>query len=168
MKRKNLIWIIPAAILGMALFAYLGGQIVMRLWNWLLPALFGIRMITFWQALGVLILCRILFGGLSHGGHGSKSRGRAVDRVADRVAERWDRMTPEELKALLAARKKYRVAEGELLAVPEPKAAGLCVLVLKLPDHPLAVTVLNFGAGTSAGGAAVSAWSSFSAHCSKR
>ena len=46
---------------------------------------------------------------------------------------------------MLAARKKYRVAEGELLAVPEPKAAGLCVLVLKLPDHPLAVTVLNFG-----------------------
>jgi trehalose synthase len=49
------------------------------------------------------------------------------------------------LKDMLAARRKYRVAEGELLAVPEPKAAGLCVLVLKLPDHPLAVTVLNFG-----------------------
>lgn len=49
------------------------------------------------------------------------------------------------LKAMLAARLKYRVHEGELLAVPEPKAAGLCVLVLKLPDHPLAVTVLNFG-----------------------
>ena len=49
------------------------------------------------------------------------------------------------LKGLLAARRKYRLAEGELLAVPEPKAAGLCVLVLKLPDHPVAVTVLNFG-----------------------
>jgi trehalose synthase len=50
-----------------------------------------------------------------------------------------------QLKVMLAARKKYRVAEGELLAAPEPKATGLCVLVLKLPDHPLAVTVLNFG-----------------------
>src|SRR5439155_16393008 len=49
------------------------------------------------------------------------------------------------LKAVLAARRKYRIAEGELLAVPEPRAAGLCVLVLKLPDYPLAVTVLNFG-----------------------
>lgn len=49
------------------------------------------------------------------------------------------------LKVMLAARKKYRVAEGELLAVPEPKAAGLCVLVLKLPDSAPAVTVLNFG-----------------------
>jgi maltose alpha-D-glucosyltransferase/alpha-amylase len=49
------------------------------------------------------------------------------------------------LKALLAARKEYRVAEGELLSVPEPKTAGLCVLVVRLPDHPLAVAVLNFG-----------------------
>lgn len=48
------------------------------------------------------------------------------------------------LKSMLAARRKYRVAEGELLAVPESKTPGLCVLVLKLPDHPLAVTVLNF------------------------
>jgi maltose alpha-D-glucosyltransferase/alpha-amylase len=49
------------------------------------------------------------------------------------------------LRAMLAARRKYRVAEGELLAAPETKPAGLCVLVLKLPDCPLAVTVLNFG-----------------------
>lgn len=50
-----------------------------------------------------------------------------------------------QLKGLLAARKKYRVAEGKLLAVPEPSVPGLCVLVMKLPDHPAAVTVLNFG-----------------------
>ncbi len=49
------------------------------------------------------------------------------------------------LKALLAARRQYRLAEAELLAVPEPRAAGLCALVLKLPDGSLAVTVLNFG-----------------------
>ena len=45
--------------------------------------------ITFWQALGMLALCRILFGGLGgHGGHRSKFRRR--------MAERWDAMTPEE------------------------------------------------------------------------
>jgi maltose alpha-D-glucosyltransferase/alpha-amylase len=49
------------------------------------------------------------------------------------------------LKRLLAARKEFRLAEGELVTVPEPKSAGVCVLVLKLPDHPAAVTVLNFG-----------------------
>ncbi|HTK77664.1 MAG TPA: hypothetical protein VL371_20530, partial [Gemmataceae bacterium] len=49
------------------------------------------------------------------------------------------------LKSMLAARRQYRVAEGELLALPEPKSPGVCALILKLPDHPLAVTVLNFG-----------------------
>jgi trehalose synthase len=49
------------------------------------------------------------------------------------------------LKAVLAARRRYKLAEGELLAAPEPREPGLCVLVLRLPDHPLAVTVLNFG-----------------------
>ncbi|MFO0927365.1 MAG: hypothetical protein U0736_10040 [Gemmataceae bacterium] len=63
--------------------------------------------------------------------------------------------TPEsfasQLKTLLAARRQYRVAEGILLAVPEPRTAGVCVLVLRLPDHPLAVTVLNFGRGGGRG-----------------
>src|SRR5262249_60372870 len=39
------------------------GFVVMILWNWLMPALFGWRVINFWQALGLLVLCRILFGG---------------------------------------------------------------------------------------------------------
>ena len=89
MRRKNLIWIAPLAILAMALFAYIGGEIVMHLWNWLLPPLFGWRQITFWQALGILALCRILFGGL--GGHGfDRSKFRR------RMAERWEHMTPEQ------------------------------------------------------------------------
>src|ERR1700724_3647659 len=50
-----------------------------------------------------------------------------------------------QLKRLLAARRKHRIAEGELVAAPEPKQSALCVLVLKLPDHSPAVTVLNFG-----------------------
>jgi trehalose synthase len=50
-----------------------------------------------------------------------------------------------QLRVVPATRKKYRVDEGELLAVPEPKTPGLCVLVLKLPDHPPAITLLNFG-----------------------
>ena len=62
-RRKKLIWIAPLAILGLALFIFVGGEIVMYLWNWLLPPLFGWRQISFWQALGILALCRILFGG---------------------------------------------------------------------------------------------------------
>ena len=38
------------------------------LWNWLLPPLFGVRQVTLWQALGLLALSRILFGGFGRGG----------------------------------------------------------------------------------------------------
>jgi hypothetical protein len=86
---KRLIFIAPLAILGMLLFIAIGGAVVMRLWNWLLPSLFGTREITFWQALGLLALCRILFGGF--GFHGS---GRSHWRR--HRAERWEHMTPEE------------------------------------------------------------------------
>ena len=59
--RKRWYFVVPAAIVGIALFMFLGGELVMRLWNWLLPGLFGWRLITFWQAIGILTLCRILF-----------------------------------------------------------------------------------------------------------
>jgi hypothetical protein len=61
--RWKWIFIAPAAILGMLLFAFIGGEIVKQLWNWLLPPLFGSPQVTVWQALGLLVLCRILFGG---------------------------------------------------------------------------------------------------------
>ena len=76
----------PPAI---ALFVFLGGEVVMHLWNWLLPALFGWRQITFWQAVGVLALSRILFG--SHG-----FRGNHRSNFRGRMSERWEQMTPEE------------------------------------------------------------------------
>ncbi len=97
--RRKWIFIVPAALLGMVLFTSIGGEVVHLLWNWLLPPLFGWRQITFWQALGLLALCRILFGGFGfHGGSRSNSaiRRRMADRMAERVAERWDHMSPEE------------------------------------------------------------------------
>jgi hypothetical protein len=88
-RLKRLIFIAPLAILGMLLFIFIGGEIVLHLWNWLLPPLFGFRLVTFWQALGLLVLCRILFGG--HGWRGSTR-----SNVRHRMAERWERMSPEE------------------------------------------------------------------------
>jgi hypothetical protein len=63
--------------------------VTMSLWNWLMPALFGLRAITFWQALGVLVLSRILLGGV---------RGRPGHSLhwRRRMHERWEQMTPEE------------------------------------------------------------------------
>jgi hypothetical protein len=97
--RRKWVFIAPLAILGMALFAFIGGEIVLQLWNWLLPPLFGWRQITFWQAFGLLALCRILFGGFRLGGHGSPRSNirRGIDeRVRQRMDERWGKMTPEE------------------------------------------------------------------------
>jgi hypothetical protein len=86
--RKKWFIFAPLAIIGFALFIAVGGQLVHLLWNWLLPPIFGWRQITFWQALGLLALCRILFGGL--GSHGPRSHMR------NRMRGRWNNMTPEE------------------------------------------------------------------------
>jgi hypothetical protein len=89
MKRK-LIFIIPAAIVGISLFVILGGEVVKLLWNWLLPPLFGWREITFGQGLGLLALCRILFGGFGMHGATRRSRMSAEERARfrQRVGER--------------------------------------------------------------------------------
>jgi hypothetical protein len=93
-RLKRLIWIAPAAIVGMAVFIAIGGGVVMLLWNWLAPALFGLRLVTFWQALGLLALCRILFGGfgLGGGGHRSNSRRRMAERCKPMTAEERERI----------------------------------------------------------------------------
>jgi hypothetical protein len=100
-RLTRLILIAPLAIVVMVIFAWIGGELVMHLWNWLAPALFGLRLITFWQALGLLALCRILFGGFGLGGgrHRNSRRrmeGRIRERMGERMDERWEQMTPEE------------------------------------------------------------------------
>jgi hypothetical protein len=73
MKRLWIALIAPPAIV---LFTWLFGELVMHLWNWLLPPIFGLHMITFWQALGLLLLSRILFGSWGAGGGNRGRRGR--------------------------------------------------------------------------------------------
>ena len=89
--RKKWIFFIPLAIVA---FIVLGGTAVMLLWNWLLPMLFGWKLITFWQAVGLLALCRILFG--RHGGGGF----RRLRERRMQMRERWEKMTPEEREKL--------------------------------------------------------------------
>ncbi len=57
-------------------FAILMGYGIMWLWNWLMPELFGFKLIGFWQAVGLLALARILFGGLGSGHSKGKYRKR--------------------------------------------------------------------------------------------
>jgi hypothetical protein len=93
MKRHRALKMIGIGILVVALFFVLG-YVVMALWNWLMPSLFGLHTITYWQAYGLLILSKILFGGLRGGGGGGRCHGRNDWR--GRMAERWEKMTPEE------------------------------------------------------------------------
>ena len=87
--RRRWIVLAPLVLLAFVLFIALGGEVVRQLWNWLMPAIFGWREITFWQALGLLALCRILFGGFGF-------RGSGRSHLRRRITERWEQMTPEE------------------------------------------------------------------------
>jgi hypothetical protein len=82
----------PLLLLGFVALAIAGGYVVSLLWNWLLPPIFGWRTITAWQGLGLLALCRILFGGFG-GGRGSHRGGWNRRNRADR--ERWHRKMAE-------------------------------------------------------------------------
>jgi len=88
MRRR---WIIRGLkfVLFAALFVAVFSFVVMSLWNWLTPSLFGWHVITFWQALGILVLTKILFGGFRCG-PGRHAYWR------QRMMERWEQMTPEE------------------------------------------------------------------------
>ncbi len=62
-KMETFIKLIGATIIGlliMILFAVLVGFPVMWLWNWLMPAIFGIVQIDIWEAIGLNLLCRLL------------------------------------------------------------------------------------------------------------
>jgi hypothetical protein len=56
------------------LFAFLFGLVVKVLWNWLMPAIFGLGMITFWQAFGIVLLAKLLFSGFTHSHRHDDSR----------------------------------------------------------------------------------------------
>lgn len=98
-KLSRLLLIAPLALLAMAIFITIGGGVVMLLWNWLAPLLFGLRELTFWQALGLLALCRILFGGFGGGGkrHSRSRMDRKIgERMREKISDRWEHLTPEE------------------------------------------------------------------------
>ena len=87
--RRKWIFIVPAAMAGMLLFGFVGGQVVKLLWNWLLPPLFDLRPVTFWQALGLLALCRILFGGHGFSRANSRRTPEERERMRRRLRERF-------------------------------------------------------------------------------
>ena len=77
------------------------GFATMHLWNWLMPAIFSLHAITFTQALGLVVLSKILFGGFHRHGGGRPGWKR-------HMAERWEHMTPEEREKFRAGMRGRR------------------------------------------------------------
>ena len=87
MKRHRFLRVLKIAVFA-TVAAGAASLLVMSLWNVLMPSIFAVRAISFWQALGLLVLSKILFGGFR--GHGGGGRWRR------RMMDRWEQMTPEE------------------------------------------------------------------------
>ena len=97
MRRNRFLHVLKVLVI-VAVAVTVFSFVTMHLWNWLMPAVFGFHAISWTQAIGLLVLSKILFGGFGRGRgcHGGR-RGWKRD-----IAERWMEMTPEERERLRA------------------------------------------------------------------
>jgi len=89
--RSKKAFFIPITVAGVFIFS----GAVMLLWNAVLPAaITGVHIITFWQAMGILVLSKIIFGGFKglHD-HGHEHHRRHMERD---LREKWMQMDPQE------------------------------------------------------------------------
>ncbi|WP_213805008.1 hypothetical protein [Granulicella sp. dw_53] len=91
------------------------GFVIQHLWNWLMPAIFGLRPITFTQALGLFLLSKILFGGFHR-----HSGGRGWRR---HMEERWSQMSPEERERFRSGMRGRRGCGFGSRSEPSPQQA---------------------------------------------
>jgi hypothetical protein len=75
-KGLRIAGLVVMGVIGAALFALVFGWLVMVLWNWLMPAVFHLGEITYWQAFGIMVLAKLLFGGIGAGRHGGPGHRR--------------------------------------------------------------------------------------------
>ncbi len=121
-------------LLFAVLFGALAGLAVMGLWNALLPELFGVPVIGFGQALGLLVLGRLLFGFRGPRGYGSWGHrggwggGPRHEHWREKLEERWKNLTPEQREQM---RQRWeskcggRRRPGEEPKPPEPTPTTL-------------------------------------------
>lgn len=97
---------IKLLLMGVALLAAVSAA-VMLLWNLLIPGIFGIAAINFWQALGLFVLARILFGGFRFRPH-HKMMHRGMGAMGENpIHEKWRNMTREQRKEFVEKRRKF-------------------------------------------------------------
>jgi len=106
MRRR--FWILKGVKIAVLIAFFIGviGWLFMQLWNWVVPGIFGFKPLDYWHALGLLVLCRILFGGRP-GFFGRRAHWR------HRMHSRWEHMTPEEREKLRSGMKSWcQFSEG--------------------------------------------------------
>ena len=95
--RRKWLYKAPGILLIVIAAVAVFGFVVQHLWNWLIPAIVGWHAINFWQAVGILLLSKILFGGF---------RGRGGMHWRHRMGERWEKMSPEEREKFTRAMRR--------------------------------------------------------------
>lgn len=89
---KKIIFI-PIFFIGMAALIT---WILMLLWNWLMPDIFALRLITFWESAGLLVMAKILFGGFHTGRKGCHKKGHEYGGWKQKFKRKWAGMSDEE------------------------------------------------------------------------
>jgi len=88
------------------------GAVVMLLWNALMPQLFALPVLNYWQAAGLMLLARLLFGGIGgpHAGRrracGAREDGRLFHH-GNKLREKWMNMSDEERKEFMEKEKDF-------------------------------------------------------------
>lgn len=112
-------WVGKAAAFIVCVLAFIAAlsYVVMSLWNAIIPTLFHLPTLEYWQAMGLLILCRILFGGI-RGRHGWHGHGHGHGGWRRHMRQRWESMTPEERERM---RSKFKHRCGWDPGEPPPE-----------------------------------------------
>jgi hypothetical protein len=119
-------WVRRGVGIGVAVLvaASVVGVMVMVLWNWLMPALFGVPAIGYWQAVGLLILSKLLLGGFRGFGRGRGGPGGHFGPWRARMAERWASMSEEERAEFRAGMRRRCGPFAERSAEPPAEPTG--------------------------------------------
>lgn len=86
----------PAGFFVILLFLTAATFATQYLWNWLVPELFHGPVVSFWQALGLLLLSKLLFGWHHHRGGPGGWGGRDRSQWKEKMQMKMEQMTPEE------------------------------------------------------------------------
>jgi len=104
---KNTIKSRFAGIVIMLVTCAVFGVVVMLLWNALMTQIFALPVLNYWQAVGLLILARLLFGGLGHGGLRKAGGDGRLFNHGNKFRERWMNMSADERKEFIEKEKDF-------------------------------------------------------------